>query len=127
MHSTPRPDGSDVGPELETETSGLGAFPSSEIAEQKQQSTKPNGPVATDWRAPTELPDLRRAGLIALDTEVNDEGLRADRGSAWPWRGGYICGISVAWRAEGGIRGNYFPLRHPDSENFDCEQVFQWA
>ena len=79
-----------------------------------------------NWQIPTELPDLRRVGIIALDTETNDEGLRADRGSAWPWRGGYICGISVAYRADGDIRAHYFPLRHPDSDNFDREQVFRW-
>ena len=78
------------------------------------------------WQVPKELPDLRRVGIVALDTETNDEGLRADRGSAWPWRGGYICGISVAWRDDGGIRGNYFPLRHPDSENFDRDNVARW-
>jgi Mesyanzhinovviridae DNA polymerase len=83
-------------------------------------------PLATDWRPPTELPDLRRVGIIALDTETNDEGLRADRGSAWPWHGGYVCGISVAWREESGIRGNYFPLHHPDSENFPRENVARW-
>ena len=83
-------------------------------------------PATNNWRRPSELPDLRRVGIIALDTETNDEGLRADRGSAWPWRGGYVCGISVAWRDDGGIRGNYFPLRHPDSENFDREHVSRW-
>jgi len=83
-------------------------------------------PRPDDWRPPPELPDLRRVGIIAIDTETNDEGIRADRGSAWPWRDGYICGISVAWRDESGIRGNYFPLRHPDSENFECENVIRW-
>jgi len=83
-------------------------------------------PLTTDWRPPTELPDLHRVGIIALDTETNDEGLRADRGSAWPCGGGYVCGISVAWRDENGIRGNYFPLRHPDSENFGRENVIRW-
>ena len=78
------------------------------------------------WQVPTELPDLRRVDIIALDTETNDEGLRADRGSAWPWRGGYICGISVAYRADGDIRAHYFPLRHPDSDNFDPAQVYGW-
>ena len=80
----------------------------------------------TNWQPPTELPDLRRTGIIALDTETNDEGLRADLGPAWPWHGGYVCGVSVAYRADGGIRGHYFPLRHPDTNNFDCEQVFAW-
>ena len=78
------------------------------------------------WQPPTELPDLRRAGIIALDTETNDEGLRAERGSAWPWHGGYVCGVSVAWHGESGICANYFPLRHPDSENFECENVSCW-
>ena len=36
----------------------------------------------TNWQIPRELPDLRRVGIVALDTETNDEGLRADRGSA---------------------------------------------
>ena len=80
----------------------------------------------TIWTEPTELPDLRRVDAIALDTETNDEGLRADRGSAWPWRGGYVCGVSVAYHADRGIRGNYFPLRHPDSRNFEGENVARW-
>ena len=28
--------------------------------------------TSTDWRPPTELPDLRRVGIIALDTETKD-------------------------------------------------------
>src|SRR5215813_2651204 len=83
-------------------------------------------PPPTDWQTPTELSDLRRAGIIALDTETCDDGLLADRGSAWPWRGGYICGISISWRDDSGIRAQYFPIRHPDTENFDREQVFRW-
>ena len=79
-----------------------------------------------DWRPPAELPDLRRVGLIALDTETKDGGLIANRGSGWPWGDGYICGISVAYRADGEVRAHYFPMRHPDSENFDPEQVHAW-
>ena len=80
-----------------------------------------------DWRSPAELPDLRRVGLIALDTETMDGGgLIANRGSGWPWGDGYICGISVAYRADGEVRAHYFPLRHPDSQNFDPEQVHAW-
>jgi DNA polymerase I-like protein with 3'-5' exonuclease and polymerase domains/RecA-family ATPase len=73
------------------------------------------------------LPDLRRVGLIALDTETRDDGLRADRGSGWPFRQGYLCGVSTAYRADGDIRAHYFPLRHPDTENVDPEQVYQWV
>ena len=80
----------------------------------------------TTWTMPEMLPDLRRAGFIAIDLETNDEGLRADLGSSWPWRGGYICGISVAWHGENGIQGEYVPLRHPDSENVPIEVATRW-
>ena len=82
--------------------------------------------MRTDWQPPSELPDLRRVDIIAIDTETKDEGLRADRGPGWPWRGGYIVGISLAWRADGAIHAIYVPLRHPDSQNFDREQVSRW-
>ena len=78
----------------------------------------------TNWHPPTDLPDLRRVGMIALDTETKDEGLAADRGSAWPWAGGYVCGASVAYREGENIRAIYFPLRHPDTVNVDREQFY---
>lgn len=82
--------------------------------------------MATAWQVPTELPDLRRAGRIGLDTETKDEGLITKRGSAWPWRGGHICGVSVAWHEGGDVRACYVPIRHPGSQNFDVEAVFRW-
>ena len=83
--------------------------------------------ISNTWRPPTDLPDLRRVGVIALDTETRDLGLAADRGSAWPWRGGgYVCGVSIAYREGNAVRALYFPLRHPDSDNFDRGPFFQW-
>src|SRR5262249_38708658 len=73
-----------------------------------------------------ELPDLRRVGIAALDTEVKDDGLFEKIGSAWPWRGGYICGVSVAWRADGEMRSHYISLAHPDSENVDRDALTRW-
>ena len=81
----------------------------------------------TEWQVPRELPDLRRVEIISLDTETRDAGLRADRGSSWPWRDGYVCGISVAWRDDGDIRALYIPLRHPDSDNFDPRRSLSLA
>ena len=78
------------------------------------------------WQLPAELPDLRRAGMIALDLETKDDGLLAKRGSGWPWGGGHICGLSIAYRADGEIRALYFPLRHPDTGSFDASRVFDW-
>jgi len=75
---------------------------------------------------PTELPDLQRVSVLALDTETRDEGLQTKRGPGWPWRGGYIVGLSLAWRADSAIHAVYIPLRHPDSQNFDREQVIRW-
>jgi DNA polymerase I-like protein with 3'-5' exonuclease and polymerase domains len=82
--------------------------------------------VSDEWSPPKELPDLRCVSTASIDTETNDKGLHAKHGPGWPWRGGYIVGVSVAWRADSGIRSNYFPLRHPDSPNFDREQVIRW-
>jgi DNA polymerase I-like protein with 3'-5' exonuclease and polymerase domains len=80
----------------------------------------------TEWKPSSALPDLRHVDILALDTETKDGGLLAGCGSAWPWGDGFIVGISVAYRAEGEIRAHYFPIRHPDSENFEPEQLFQW-
>jgi DNA polymerase I-like protein with 3'-5' exonuclease and polymerase domains len=79
-----------------------------------------------EWQAPAELPDLRRAGIIALDTEDKDERLAAGLGSGWPFGAGHICGISLAWHEGENIRSQYFPLRHPDTANFDQAQFFAW-
>ena len=78
--------------------------------------------MAVDWQAPSELPDLRRAGIIALDTETKDGGLLADRGSGWPVGDGYVCGS--ARRPTGGTTP--LPLLRPDRKSFDRERVFQW-
>lgn len=79
-----------------------------------------------NWQTPQELPDLRRVGIVALDTETRDAGLQANRGSSWPWRDGHVCGISVARREGGDIRALYIPLCHPDTDNFDPAQVYGW-
>ncbi len=80
----------------------------------------------TNWQNPRELPDLRRGGTVALDTEENDEGLRGGRGSGWPWHGGHVCGISLARREGGENRAIYIPMRHRNSVNFDPAQVYRW-
>src|SRR6516164_3577845 len=82
--------------------------------------------METNWRVPSELPDLRRVGVIALDTESKDDGLATDRGSGWATCQGHLCGVSVAYRAESDIIALYIPLGHPDTENFNPEQVYTW-
>lgn len=77
----------------------------------------------TTWTAPTELPDLRGRPVVALDTELKDDGLGSGRGPGWAFGAGYLCGVS--WAAEGS-RG-YAPVRHPDSECHDQSAVLRWV
>jgi DNA polymerase I-like protein with 3'-5' exonuclease and polymerase domains len=78
------------------------------------------------WSVPNELPDLRRVDLLAFDTETKDNGISAERGSGWPTRDGYLCGVSVAYRADGEMRAHYLPIRHPDTNNFNPDQLYHW-
>jgi DNA polymerase I-like protein with 3'-5' exonuclease and polymerase domains len=78
------------------------------------------------WTAPTELPDLRRVKRVALDRECRDDGLASGRGPGWAYGAGHVCGTSIAWREGGVLRSAYFPLRHPDGENFDPERMGEW-
>jgi hypothetical protein len=82
--------------------------------------------VDTIWRVPAALPDLRNVSLVAIDIETKDERLAADLGPGWPFRRGYICGISIAWRDGNGIAARYFPIRHPDTEGFAPDRIYQW-
>jgi Mesyanzhinovviridae DNA polymerase len=78
----------------------------------------------SNWIAPTELPDLRGRPIVALDCETMDIGLQKNQGPGWalgPW--GHICGVS--WAAEG--TSGYASISHPDSENFDNDQVMRWV
>ena len=87
---------------------------------EKQHNKRPECGAHMDnaWRIPSELPDLRRVGITAIDTEVKDAGLAADRGSSWPWRDGYVCGISIAYHVDDQMHSFYFPIRRPDTQNF---------
>jgi DNA polymerase I-like protein with 3'-5' exonuclease and polymerase domains len=89
--------------------------------------TEPVAPVLTsDWIAPTQLPDLRNVEFVAVDTETRDERMQEDKGSGWPFAAGHVCGLSVAYRIGGETHAHYFPLRHPDSTNFDPQLAYHW-
>jgi DNA polymerase I-like protein with 3'-5' exonuclease and polymerase domains len=78
----------------------------------------------SSWKPPTELPDLRRRVIVAIDSETRDRGLEANRGPGWPFGRDFcrLCGIS--WAAEGSV--GYAPVGHPDTENFPLENVLRW-
>jgi DNA polymerase I-like protein with 3'-5' exonuclease and polymerase domains len=79
---------------------------------------KPN----SDWRPPEELPRLRGAKRIAIDTENYDPDLR--RLGPGVRRGAFIAGFSVG--RDDGSRW-YFPVRHEGGDNMDSDRVFAWA
>jgi len=76
----------------------------------------------SSWQVPTELPDLRGAELLALDTETRDDGLSSGRGPGWATGAGRIVGVSVAVTG----RSWYIPVAHPETQCFDREAVGRW-
>jgi DNA polymerase I-like protein with 3'-5' exonuclease and polymerase domains len=76
----------------------------------------------SDWVPPAELPDLRRAPRLAVDTETRDEALAGGRGPGWARRAGYVAGVALSW--DGGSL--YAPINHPDTECFDADAVARW-
>lgn len=79
------------------------------------------------WRVPdiNNLPDLRNAKIIGLDTETYDPNLLS-KGPGGVRGDGHIVGISVAVDEN---TGWYFPIRHTyqPEHNLDPEKVLAWA
>jgi DNA polymerase I-like protein with 3'-5' exonuclease and polymerase domains len=81
-----------------------------------------------DWDSPSTLPDLRNHKRIALDRETKDDGMNRGRGPGWAFgrAWGHILGTSIAWHEGDKVRSAYLPVRHPDTQCFDPEQIKQW-
>jgi len=75
----------------------------------------------TEWIAPTEFPDLRKANEIAIDLETRDPDLKK-LGSGAIIGNGEVIGIAVA------VDGykNYFPIAHGEGPNMDRDKVLRW-
>ena len=75
----------------------------------------------TEWVAPTEFPDLRKAEEIAIDLETRDPDLKK-LGSGAISGNGEVVGIAVA------VDGykNYFPIAHGTGPNMDRDKVLRW-
>lgn len=78
----------------------------------------------SDWRPPSELPDLRRMGPdLAVDYESRDDGLAAGLGPGWAFGMCRIVGVAMA----AGDRRVYVPLSHPETECHDTDAVRRWV
>ena len=76
-----------------------------------------------DWSPPrvADLPDLRGAKIVALDTETKDPHLKKE-GPGWKRGDAYVAGVSIA--VEG--FATYLPLRHYTSNVDDPDQAVNW-
>ena len=74
------------------------------------------------WVPPKTLPNLGGQPLLFLDLETRDEGLAAEAGAGWPWRGGEVVGVAIGTLD----REWYFPVRHAGGGNVDPDAVFAW-
>ena len=75
----------------------------------------------TEWVAPTEFPDLRKANEIAIDLETRDPDLKK-QGSGAITGNGEVVGIAVA---VDGWKG-YYPIAHGEGPNMDRKKVLNW-
>jgi DNA polymerase I-like protein with 3'-5' exonuclease and polymerase domains len=75
----------------------------------------------TEWVAPKEFPDLRKADEIAIDLETRDPDLKTLGSGAIVGRG-EVVGIAVA------VDGykSYFPIAHGEGPNMDRDKVLSW-
>lgn len=79
----------------------------------------------TGWQAPSEFPNLSRAGALAFDVETYDPEL-LDHGPGWARGKGHVVGYALG-TPDGGRW--YFPIRHTvrDQENMDPEVVTRFV
>lgn len=75
------------------------------------------------WKAPTQLPDIRRAKYIAIDTETKDPFLMT-MGPGAPKGESHAIGISLA--TEDGFKC-YLPIRHEGGGNLEIEPVLKYV
>jgi DNA polymerase I-like protein with 3'-5' exonuclease and polymerase domains len=67
------------------------------------------------------LPD-KLHGVIALDLETKDDGLREKKGPGWPWYGGHVVGYAVV----ADNFNQYLPIAHEGGGNLDPDLVHRW-
>ena len=80
------------------------------------------GPMPkSDWVAPHDFPEFRKAKRLAIDTETCDPDLSALGPGVR--RDGYVVGISIA---ADGLEPRYYPIRHDAGGNLDEDMVLEW-
>ena len=78
--------------------------------------------ISSDWKVPRDLPNLKAADMIGLDTEAYNPNIK-EKGIAVR-RDGYCVGISVAV-PEG--QAWYLPFAHAEGDQLEKDKVIKWA
>ena len=76
----------------------------------------------SDWKAPSEYPDLSSAKVISFDTETRDPNLLT-HGPGGVRHDGELVGVSIA--TDTGYTG-YFPIAHRGDDNLDRDNTLRW-
>jgi DNA polymerase I-like protein with 3'-5' exonuclease and polymerase domains len=80
-------------------------------------------PEPEPWKRPEFLPDWTKCPLLSMDLETKDDGLNNNIGAGWAFEDhGYITGFSVC----NGEKALYFPIQHPETDNFDRPAAHRW-
>ena len=82
--------------------------------------------TAGNWQPPRELPDLRRVGILALDTETKDDGLAPTGLRLAVSRRIHLRRQRRLSREAATCARSIFRSAIPTAENFDPEQVYHW-
>lgn len=78
-----------------------------------------------NWHIKDEWRDVSNADKIAIDTETYDPDLQA-AGAGWARKSGHLCGISIAAKFGSEIWSNYYPINHPNTNNWPKDKVIDY-
>ncbi len=100
-----------------------------ELETKKQSRLRVPPPIpATQWRPPSNFPNLSSASVISFDVETKERDF--DHGPGWGRGKSHIVGFSIAARAGRSKEPGkwYFPIRHEveGSYNVDANQALGW-
>lgn len=75
----------------------------------------------SEWKIPTDFPDLRSADIIGVDVETKDPNLK-DKGPGGARGDGYLLGVALATTSF----NCYYPLRHESGDNIDISKFIAY-
>ena len=78
-----------------------------------------------NWHIKDEWRDVSNADKIAIDTETYDPDLQA-AGAGWARKSGHLCGVSIAAKFGDEIWSNYYPINHPNTNNWPKDKVIDY-